>query len=68
MGRVEEDIKIKRQNKYVPVVEASTDSYECMKCRDIENKQARSENRRLIVNSLQNAPISSYKLVVLMNL
>ena len=44
---LEEDIKIKRQNKYVPVVEASTDSYECMKCRDIENKQARSENRKV---------------------
>ena len=38
---LEEDIKIKRQNKYVPVVEASTDSYECRKCRDIENKQAK---------------------------
>lgn len=44
---LEEDIKIKRQNKYVPVVEASTDSYECRKCRDIENKQAKIEKRNV---------------------
>lgn len=57
---LEEDIKIKRQNKYVPVLEASTNDYECMKCRDIENKQARIEKRK--VNRVQFTKCTHFQL------
>ena len=42
-----EDIKIKTQNKYTPKLEASTADFECMKCKDIERKKSRQENREI---------------------
>ena len=47
-NKLEEDIKIKTENKYIPAIEASTDSYECRKCAAIEYKQAKDENRKVV--------------------
>lgn len=42
-----EEIKIKNQNKYTPRLEASTDNFECNKCRQIESKKAKLEKREI---------------------
>jgi transcription elongation factor S-II len=40
-----EDLKIKNQNKYTPKIEASTDNFECNKCKPIEISLASKEGR-----------------------
>ena len=42
-----EEIKIKNHNKYTPRLEASTDNFECNKCRQIESKKAKLEKREI---------------------
>ena len=40
-----EDLKIKNKNKYTPKIEASTDNFECNKCKPIEVSLATKEGR-----------------------
>ena len=40
-----EDLKIKNQNKYTPKIEASTDNFECIKCKSMEISFATKEGR-----------------------
>ena len=41
-----EDLKIKNENKYIPKIQASTDDFECYKCKSIEISSANKEKRK----------------------
>ena len=41
-----EELKIKNENKYTPKIEASTDNFECNKCKSIEIANAKKEGRQ----------------------
>lgn len=55
-----EELKIKNENKYTPKIQASTDDFECLKCLDVERKNAKLENR--IINRDEYTQCTYYQL------
>ena len=55
-----EELKIKNENKYTPKIEASTDNFECNKCKSIEIINAKNEGRQ--TNREQYTQCSYYQL------
>jgi DNA-directed RNA polymerase subunit M/transcription elongation factor TFIIS len=43
-----EELKIKNENKYIPKIQASTDDFECYKCKSVEISNANKEKRKPI--------------------